>query len=262
MTAPEGNLCRTIRPGSKGRDVISVKRALSRAGFMQWGAFTPMWGPHAVRACKAFQQANGLQQNGCYGEKTHAVLLAAKRKGHDDEFAWDAYGAKILHDFCEADDETKIRLAIQQAAFYWNQRRDEIAYEQIRPFPLVAPPDIPHKIDCSGFVTAVHHAAGSLNPNFSGGQPMPWNGHGYTGTLLNGGRATTSIKDLKPGDAVFYGSTTNASPAFPVGSPTHVALYVGDGYIMTQGNNDGPEHAPYNYWSKINTYRTYDVVSV
>jgi hypothetical protein len=29
---------------------------------------------------------------------------------------------------------------------------------------------------------------------------------------------------------------------------------------MTHGNEDGPEHVPYNYWSQINTYRMYDVV--
>lgn len=260
MAAPDVDLCRTIRPGSKGRDVIAVKRALSRAGCMQWGPFTPMWGPHAVRACKAFQRDHDLEQNGNYGEKTHAALLKAKRKDDENEFAWDAYGAKILRDFCDVDEETKVRLAIQQVAFYWNQKRTEILYQQIRPFPLVTPPEIPKKIDCSGFVTAVHHSAGSLNPNVSGGQRMPWNGHGYTGTLLNGGRATNGIKDMKPGDAVFYGSTTRPSAAFPVGSPTHVALYVGDGYVMTQGNNDGPEHVPYNYWSQINTYRMYDVV--
>jgi peptidoglycan hydrolase-like protein with peptidoglycan-binding domain len=260
MPAPDVELCRTIRIGSKGRDIIAVKRALSRAGFMQWGGFTPMWGPHAVRACKAFQKANGLEESGNYGEQTHAALLKAKRKDSETEFAWDAYGAKILHDFCDADDETKVRLAIQQAAFFWNQNRTSIHYLQVRPFPLVVPPELPQNIDCSGFVTAVHHAAGSLNPNFLAGGRMPWNGQGYTGTLLNGGRRTDSIKEMQPGDAVFYGSTKTASAAFPVGAPTHVALYVGDGYVMTHGNEDGPEHVPYNYWSQINTYRIYDVV--
>jgi len=65
---------------------------------------------------------------------------------------------------------------------------------------------------------------------------------------------------LKPGDCVFYGFTKQARPGFAVGSPTHVALYVGGGYVITQGNEDGPEHVPFNYWSQINCYMTYDVV--
>ena len=56
MAAPDVNLCRSSTRLER-RDIIAVKRALSRAGFMQWGGSAPMWGPHAVRACKAFQKA-------------------------------------------------------------------------------------------------------------------------------------------------------------------------------------------------------------
>jgi len=46
--------CRPLRPGARGLDVVAVKRTLSRAGFMRWGAFTQAWGTGATEACRRF----------------------------------------------------------------------------------------------------------------------------------------------------------------------------------------------------------------
>ena len=258
MPHPDVELCRPIRHGAKGPDVVAVKRALSRAGYMQWGAFTPTWGDFAVKAVQAFQEAHDLERTGNYGEKTHAALLAAHRKSHANEWAWDSYSARIVQDFCKefnAAPEDRIRRAIAATAYYWSCKRNQIHYSQIRPFQLVEPPDIPARIDCSGFVTLCHKAGGAVNPN-----RRQWDGLGYTGTLLGGGRRCTDVKELKPGDCVFYGFTKLPKAGFPLNSPTHVALYVGGGYVITQGNEDGPEHVLFNYWSQVNCYMTYNVV--
>ena len=253
-------ICRTIRPGTNGADVIAVKRALSRAGFMQWGAFTPIWGPNALRACKAFQAANGIPQSGDYGPRSHARLLATPPKAGGGDSAWDAHGLRMLREFCELGRELQVRKQIVAAAEFWNQRRDEIGYALLRPFPLARPPGVPPWSDCSGFVTLCHMSAGAKNPNVQGGQPLPWNGFGYTGTLVDGGRRRERAEELRPGDAVFYGFTKSPSGPFPLNSPTHVALWIGDGKVITHGKSEGPERQHYLYWTEINCFVSYDVV--
>jgi hypothetical protein len=251
--------CRPLREGARGLDVVAVKRTLSRAGHMEWGAFTQTWGDGAMRACRSFQASARLEQSGHYGKPTHDALLRAKRKGHPGELAWDAYGRTLMVQFCAAAaDEPRVRTAIVDAARFWNRRRAEIDYSQVRPFQLARPPEVPSRIDCSGFVAICHMAGGAKNPNVQGGSPLPWNGLGYTGTLMNGGRRC-SVDELRPGDLVFYGSTTTPSPAFPVGSPTHVALWIGDGNVMSHGRSEGPELFGYSYRA-INCFVTYDVV--
>lgn len=66
---------RALKLGSRGRDVIAVKRALSRAGFIRWGKFTPVFGPFAVRALKNYQRTIPVQPTGLYGRKTHEQLI-------------------------------------------------------------------------------------------------------------------------------------------------------------------------------------------
>jgi cell wall-associated NlpC family hydrolase len=65
--------------------------------------------------------------------------------------------------------------------------------------------------------------------------------------------------DLDPGDLVFYGRTTAATPAFPIGSPTHVAVYDGDGGVYSQGGphvHDRMKRHPVKSWT-INHHRHY-----
>lgn len=69
------NFHRPLGKGSVGRDVIAVKRALSRAGFMRWQKFTPLFGPFMESAMKKFQEAHNIQPTGRYGGKTHKALL-------------------------------------------------------------------------------------------------------------------------------------------------------------------------------------------
>jgi hypothetical protein len=82
-----------------------------------------------------------------------------------------------------------------------------------------------------------------------------------TGTLMSTGHMVGNIDDLDPGDLIFYGHTTHGSAAFPPGSPTHVALYVGivAGVPSVLSHGSYPmKLLPYNYRS-INHLRAYDV---
>jgi peptidoglycan hydrolase-like protein with peptidoglycan-binding domain len=252
--------CRALRPGARGLDVVAVKRALSRAGFLKWGAFTQAWGPGATEACRRFQASAGLPATGQYERPTHDALLRATRKGHPAEPAWDGYGRALMVQFCAtAGEEAHVRRTIVDAARFWNTRRAEIDYSQARPFELKKPPEVPRRTDCSGFVTICHRAGGAKNPNVERGQRLPYNGFGYTGTLLSGGRKCR-VEELRPGDLVFYGFTTTPSPAFPLNSPTHVALWLGDGDVMSHGRKEGPERLGYAYRA-VNCFATYDVTA-
>jgi peptidoglycan hydrolase-like protein with peptidoglycan-binding domain len=83
---PNARRCRLITEGTQGVDVVAVKRALSRAGYVRWGSFTPVWGEFAVKAAKKFQQDQGIAPvTGLYGPKTHRALVKKRRKGSATE---------------------------------------------------------------------------------------------------------------------------------------------------------------------------------
>ena len=64
------------KPVTDGDDVVGVKRALSRAGFMEWQEFDDAWNEKTADGRHAFQKAKGLKL-GPYNKATHAKLKAA-----------------------------------------------------------------------------------------------------------------------------------------------------------------------------------------
>lgn len=261
MAAPSVPLARPIILNTKGVDVLAVKRALGRAGYLPWTKFTDVAGPYFIKAVHQFQKDHGLAPAG-YGIRTHTKLVATRKKGSKTEWAWDAYSIQLEHQEYVAthiSPETRIRNAILQAARNLYAHRSSIAYSQARPYPLYTMGGaIPTHLDCSGFAADCYHAAGAKNPNvYYGRGTAPWDGEGYTGTLLAGGTRTTLDK-LKPGDLIFYGFTTHVEPAFPYGSPTHVAVYDGAGGVYSNGSYPMGHYKVY-YGQQINCYVTYDV---
>lgn len=106
-------------------------------------------------------------------------------------------------------------------------------------------PEIPHHADCSAFCTWVFWASrrkvrGSAGADVVNAQR--WQA-GYTGTMiLHGARH----RDLHPGTLwkpgrtlVFYATSGS--------TPTHVALYIGDGKVVSHGSDRGPVVANYDY---------------
>lgn len=260
-THPNAPLARPIILGTKGKDVIAVKRALSRAGYIEWGSFTNVAGKFFTQSVHNFQKEVGLPKAG-YGQKTHNALLAQRKKGSKTEWAWDTYSILLEHEewvTLHITPEDRIRANIIQAARNLYAHRLAIGYSQDRPYAeYVMGGAIPSRLDCSGFTSTCYHAAGAKNPNYQIGiGTLPWDGEGYTGTELAAGIRTTRDK-LKPGDMVMYGFTVRTSPAFPYGSPTHVALWVGDGTVYSMGAYP-MGHYYYNYRSDINCYVTFDV---
>jgi peptidoglycan hydrolase-like protein with peptidoglycan-binding domain len=60
VSAPSVPRAREIREGMHGDDVVAVKRALSRAGYLRWGTFTAVWDAGAIAAVKPFQDDHGV----------------------------------------------------------------------------------------------------------------------------------------------------------------------------------------------------------
>ena len=106
-------------------------------------------------------------------------------------------------------------------------------------------PELPHHADCSSFTTWLFWAArrkvrGSAGTDIVNGQR--WRA-GYTGTQVNHGarhRSITSTANYKPGRTlVFYANAGSR--------PTHVALYIGNGLVVSHGGDSGPVITRWNY---------------
>lgn len=98
----------------------------------------------------------------------------------------------------------------------------------------------PHYADCSSYVSwilynAISHAKHDLHiPDVVNGEN--WGG-GYTGTLKDHGKRVYGA--LIVGDEVHYGP----------GSGSHVAIYIGGGFVFSHGSEGGPYKLPVHYRS-------------
>lgn len=253
---------RHVKPGV---DVVAVKRGLARAGFLTWpkgGHFDGDYNRRAVEAVKLLQTRAHIKPTGHYGHATHEALRLSHRKGHASEAAFDAFALSLLaqaaHVHAAETAEVRAARALEDAAGFWIVHRDESHYAQVRPFPLLMPPAILVRTDCSGFSTACFFVAGAPDPN---GPAYRYSGYGYTGSLVGQGAATTKDK-AGPGCLAFYGHTPpeRASAAFPVGSPTHVATCLSAGYIASDGQESGPSKYDLDYRSDFHSVRRYPLV--
>jgi len=140
-------------------------------------------------------------------------------------------------------DETKVRDRIVETAWALYKRRFKIPYSQARPSILVKLLALIFRVtrsDCSGFVAACMYRAGVL-PH------VDWR---YTNTWvqIKLGR-WVGLHHAKPGDVVFYGAVYSRKEDAPADrrwrlvsfgrvwhDPTHEALYVGDGKVVSDGH--------------------------
>ena len=97
-------------------------------------------------------------------------------------------------------------------------------------------------MDCSEFVSWCYWNAG-VKADPSGNNWLD----AYTKDMWENG-VEVSLLDAKPGDLVFYDSPT---------TPSHVALYIGNGQVLTKGNDDGPVQVSIYYRSDRKFIRSY-----
>lgn len=261
MGAPNVRFCRPMMVGVAGADVRGHKRAVSRAcpDLYPWMEFTDYFGKRFEKAVQGFQRDHGIQATGKIGRATHEALERAHAHGSKTEWAFQRYEVELIEAFCEdyvKTPEERVREAVVAAGRFWLAHALEIRYSQFRPFELGKPPWVPARWDCSAFVTNCHYAGGAKDPNNRG-----YDHQGYTGTLMDTGVVVGDFHDLDPGDLIFYGYTTHETPAFPKGSPTHVALYEGfvSGVPCVISNGSYPMARRVFDYRRINHLRHYDL---
>ena len=228
---------REIRKGMKGKDCKAVKRALHKSGVGPKTRDNEQFGDLATRALRNFQKHHGLKVDGIYGLATHRRLAPF----------FDAYGAWLMGQARAMTGEEAKRSVIVATAMLGYRQRATIHYTQgsLRMEGVrrhVKPPDVPHYEDCSSFVTWLYWVAAAPDPNGRG-----YDGYGYTGTqILNGHQV--GLAQLEPGDLVFYGTRA---------VPSHVAVYVGGGKVVSHGSELGPLLVDRRYRSDIHSMRSY-----
>src|SRR5580765_1021751 len=97
-TKPKYPFVRKLQKGvGNGTDVQAIKRALSRAGSMDWAKFDNAYNAKVIEAVHAFQKKKGLKV-GQYEETTHAKLVATKSTPDTTNpgLAFDEYAGELL----------------------------------------------------------------------------------------------------------------------------------------------------------------------
>jgi len=261
MAPPEVKFTRDLTVGCRGQDVVAHKRAISRAApnLYPWHDFTELCGKPFMRAVVAWKRSKKLSTVPRLGLSAHNALERTRAKKKPDEWAFDPHSIALCQEYWkqhqQAPAEAKREKGVS-AGMFWYAHRNHIAYSQYRPFSLGKPAWIPSRWDCSAFATACHYAAGAPDPNGRG-----YDHQGYTGTLIDHGIRMGSVRDLKPLDLIFYGSS-RGGPGFGRGAPTHVAVYVGvrNGVPMVLSHGHYPmSYYAYNYRSDINQFRHYNI---
>lgn len=160
----------------------------------------------------------------------HEALEKRHAKNKPTEWAFDSKSIADAKKYCDSLIHKERRQRIVEAGFFWYAHRLEILYDQYRLFQLRKPPQVPSRWDCSAFVINCYYAGGATDPS-----GRNYSGLGYTGDLWERGKKT-SIAAIQPADLILYGFTTNPRPGFPYGSPTHVGIYAGIGYVLSLGS--------------------------
>jgi NlpC/P60 family len=134
---------------------------------------------------------------------------------------------------------SEFRIKIMAAAMWGYYNRGQIGYTQqaARGQDFGPPPNVPGDTDCSAFATWCYKSAGARDPN---GLNYSW--IGWTGSMVKHGQKV-SLDSLNVGDLVFYGGSG--------GSPGHVAVYVGNGRVVSHGSEPGPLLLSTRYRSDI-----------
>jgi|SRR5215471_7086496 len=226
---------REMKRGNRARDVLAMKRALTRAGALKPPnkphKITNAFGDRTREALTAFQKKHGYKATGTYTRPVHDRLV---RKGH-----FDAYGAHLMRLAKTAQTKQAPSASagqrIASAALYAQSRRPRHYTQGAERWqPVNRAPGWKSNMweygDCSSFATGCFREAGiTRDPN---GQNWAW---GWTGTLCKNGRAVNSAQ---PGDLIFYGS----------GAPwSHVVVAIGGGKCVSHGSEGGPFLVPVNY---------------
>lgn len=242
MSREQSLLTRTLRVGSTGKDVEAAKRTTYRYlanGKLKTLATKPdkvrrTFGPlFAIDVVKARRKA-GFDNRPIFGPAFFDYLV--------DKGAPDALAIDLLNQY-RADNEISDGQRVANTALWYYRNSAGIRYSQARPIPTISknirPPRTPDYLDCSGLAISCYWA-NSLEQKLGNANAL---GYGNTWSLANYGTAIRSSQ-LQPGDLVFYGNCS------------HVAVYVGDGMVVSHGSYP-MRHVNFRYRHDLWGYRRY-----
>jgi cell wall-associated NlpC family hydrolase len=248
-------LPRKLHKDSNGRDVRALQRALSQAGYRKTLTgkleLTNTFGRFLDKQLRAFQKDHKLPATGVLDQATFDMLWPY----YDDRaraFVEAVRKARKAADEKAADNvqELSQRQQVVAASFVGYKNRYSIHYTQsaLRWQGIDQkrrPPRFPNYADCSSYTTWCYWLYFGNGTDFINGQY--WDA-GYTGTQIAHGRFVSRAA-AKPGDMVFYGDS--------FWNIHHVALYVGNGMVVSHGSEAGPLYLPIDYRSDRQQIRSY-----
>ena len=199
-----------LKVGAKGPHVTALQRMLWRAlGADSENTRSGEWGTKTTADMKRFyNRANWKDRD----------PKNCGQGGWDALWAFGDDRAKELARKVTSTPVDAIRQKVRSWGEWYVQNRSRITYAQIRPYPKTG--SLPMRTDCSGSSTHVLFMAGCKNDPHRRG----YDGQGYTGTMYQNGKriGLGNLKDLRPGDCVFYGNQGG-------GIPSHVVIVIGPG---------------------------------
>lgn len=187
------------KQSSPGKDIIAVKRAISRAGFWKWQEFSDDYtngfafgdanGPGVI----GFQRAKGIKDpTGNYGEKTHEILRDANvpsGETHAGEDCFDSKACELYKGYStppEKSDEERVREKIVEFCTIGLKNPSGWQYELLRAIDPSIPPQGPANTqpgtsDCSGSaIQAFHYAKRETGLPVQDPAKQGWSGWGNT----------------------------------------------------------------------------------
>ncbi len=219
---------RIAHAGQHGPDIKAYSRTYRRLN-IRHRPVTRFFGTRMVDNTQRFQKQHGLHADGVIGPKTFAKL-APHFDGYDK---WLLGQTKTKPPPNPRDLITGACLAMLRHAPF--------PYREVRPYPPSLGSVYAEGSDCSGTSTLAYKYAHVAYPSHvSDPNGFNFNGYGYTGTLLNHGKRTTTPH---PGDLCFY---------YPTYS--HVGVYLGNGRVFSHGAPGQPHVIGSSYATQIRTY--------
>lgn len=216
-------LPRTVKMGSVGADVEAHASAMHRylhtgqlAAFRkQRRQVRQTFGVGKRTLAKQAARKAGLPQYGVVGPALYRELVDAE--------AYDVTAREQLAGYAASVRKQNPRERVVDAARFYLKHAREIHYSQSRPIITISrdirPPDTPPYLDCSGLAITCYWVAG-VEDELGSENAHGW---GNTWSLADHGKYV-AVKDLRPGDLVFYGRCS------------HVAVYEGGGKVISNGH--------------------------
>lgn len=239
-------LKRTLHYAMEGPDVKAVKRALTRLNLRDSRNNTGFYGHELAQQVHSFQEKHPKtgKANGIYNQATHDVMVHQYVKAHT--LAWDGFCDFLMKSTVLTPPIMLRRQKLVSAFMYmYSKRPTHYTQGSERDDYLNGPKELwnyPRASDCSATFTWCYWLRGEHDPNGLNYSPI-----GYTGTLVKNGHL---VAIPKLGDAIFYGRNS-------AGDPTHVAMYVGNRMVLSNGSEGGPRLLDMRYRHDRHSMRSY-----